>query len=254
MTVTGTDLPTTNVLGVDVAVGTVESAADAVIARALSSEGGYAVLCNVHVLMTARKDPAVMEAVRGAWAVFPDGAPIAWMQRREGNARAERIGGPDLMPAVVDRGCRHGLRHGFVGSFPDVLDRLAGNLAGRYPDAEIVFAEGPAVGTEDDPTLVKRVQNARCDVVWLALGAPKQERWMARHASEGRLPLIVGVGAAFDFQAGVKMRAPGWMQRSGLEWAHRLVAEPRRLGVRYATTNTAFAVTAARSLTTRRAA
>ena len=130
---TSRDLPTCDVLGVAITVGTVESAADAVVERALSRGGGYGVLCNVHVLITACREPDVMDAVRGAWAVFPDGAPVAWMQRREGRAEAGRIGGPDLMPAVVDRGRAHGLRHAFVGSTPDVVGRLTQNLAERFP-------------------------------------------------------------------------------------------------------------------------
>jgi N-acetylglucosaminyldiphosphoundecaprenol N-acetyl-beta-D-mannosaminyltransferase len=245
-------LPVIDVLGVDVAVGTVESAADAVIARALSGEGGYAVLCNVHVLMTAREQPEVMDAVRGAWAVFPDGAPIAWMQRREGHARAARVGGPDLLPAVVDRGRELGVRHGFVGSTPPVLERLSATLEARFPGAAIAYTEAPLPGSEHDPELLDRIRDAGCHVVWFALGAPRQERWMWRHTPQGALPLIMGVGAAFDFLAGSKQRAPRWMQRAGLEWAHRLGSEPVRLGARYATTNSAFAVTAARRLGARR--
>lgn len=239
-------LATCDVLGVDVVVGTFESAADAVVARALSGQGGYAVLCNVHVLMTARRNPAVMETVRGAWAVFPDGAPIAWMQRREGEAMAQRVGGPDLMPAVVDRGRRHGLRHGFVGSTPEVVTRLTRNLLAVFPGADVVLQSAPAPGDEEDPSLLERIRSSGCHVVWLALGAPKQECWMRRQATGGTMPLTVGVGAAFDFHAGTKQRAPQWVRRAGLEWAHRVASEPTRLSGRYFRTNTSFIMAATR--------
>ncbi|HWQ23643.1 MAG TPA: WecB/TagA/CpsF family glycosyltransferase, partial [Gaiellaceae bacterium] len=215
-------LPAADVLGVDVAVGTVESAAHAVIARALSGEGGHAVLCNVHVLMTARKHRELLAALHRAWAVFPDGAPVAWMQRRLGCPEAERVGGPDLMPAVLDRGRERGLRHAFVGSTQDVLDRLVATMEGRYPGVEIVLALAPAPGAEDDPATLAAVRAASPHVVWVALGAPKQELWMARTAAALTPALLVGVGAAFDFHAGTKARAPGWMQQAGLEWLHRL--------------------------------
>jgi N-acetylglucosaminyldiphosphoundecaprenol N-acetyl-beta-D-mannosaminyltransferase len=247
-------LATCEVLDMDVAVGTVESAADAVIARALSGEGGYAVLCNVHVLMTARKRPDVMDAVRGAWAVFPDGAPIAWMQRRDGHKDAERIGGPDLMPAVLERGRSHGVRHAFVGSTPDVVSALQTRLEDFYPEADVVLAHAPERGGEDGDALFESIAAARPQIVWCALGAPKQELWMARRARDLAPALVLGVGAAFDFHAGTKERAPRWIQRAGLEWVHRLASEPRRLIVRYLTTNAAFVVAAASRLARQRIA
>jgi len=245
-------LPVCDVLGVGCVVGDVVSAADAVIERALSGAGGYGVLCNVHVLMTAQQEPEVMAALEGAWTVFPDGAPVAWLQRRTGMRAAERIGGPDLMRAVLDRGRAHGLRHVLFGSTPDVVAALAGRLRERFPSVEIVAAHAPALGEEDDERVLGRVAAARPHVVWCALGAPKQELWMARRASELAPAIVLGVGAAFDFHAGAKDRAPTWMQRAGLEWLHRLGSEPRRLLVRYVTTNTAFVGAAAAQLARRR--
>lgn len=244
-------LPTCDVLGVRCAVGDVGSAADGVLERALSGAGGYGVFCNVHVLMTARRQPELMRAVEGAWNVFPDGAPVAWFQRRTGMQRAERIGGPDLMPAVFDRGRTHGLRHALFGSTPTVIERLSGRLRERFPGIEIVAAHAPAPGEEDDEALLDRVGAAQPQIVWCALGAPKQELWMARWAGALSPALVLGVGAAFDFHAGTKERAPAWMRQAGLEWAHRLKSEPRRLAKRYLTTNAEFAVRAATELARR---
>ena len=250
----GEELPTADVLGIDVAVGDVDRAADTVIARALSGAGGYAVLCNVHVLMTARRRPDVMAAVRDAWAVFPDGAPVAWVQRRTGMTSAQRIGGPDLMPAVVDRGRSHGLRHALFGSTPDVVSALRQRLEARHPGVQIVATCAPGPGDEEKAQTLEQLCAARPHVVWFALGAPKQELWMARKACELAPALVAGVGAAFDFHAGSKARAPQWLQRAGLEWVHRLASEPRRLAGRYVTTNTAFVAAAAVQLARRRVA
>jgi N-acetylglucosaminyldiphosphoundecaprenol N-acetyl-beta-D-mannosaminyltransferase len=245
-------LPVCDVLGVRCAVGDVSRAADAVIERALSGAGGYGVLCNVHVLMTAQREPEVMSALETAWTVFPDGAPVAWLQRRIGMHAAERIGGPDLMRAVLDRGRAHGLRHALFGSTPDVVAALTGRLRERFPGVEIVAALAPARGEEDDVRVFRRVVTTRPHVVWCALGAPRQELWMARSAREFAPAIVLGVGAAFDFHAGAKERAPAWMQQVGLEWLHRLGSEPRRLLVRYVTTNTAFVGAAAVQLARRR--
>lgn len=248
----GTALPTCDVLGVRCAVGDVARAADAVVERALSGTGGYGIFCNVHVLMTARRQPEVMRAAAGAWTVFPDGAPLAWFQRRAGMRGAERIGGPDLMPAVVDRGRARGLRHALLGSTPTVVEALAVQLRERFPGAEIVITEAPTRGQENDESVLRGVSATQPHIVWCALGAPKQELWMARHSKALVPALVLGVGAAFDFHAGTKKRAPTWMQRNGLEWAYRLAKEPRRLTGRYLATNTAFLGVATKQLARRR--
>lgn len=233
-------LPTCDVLGVSCVVADVGSATEAVIARALSGDGGYAVLCNAHVLTTARRESAVMGALDAAWAVFPDGAPIAWAQRRLGHAAASRVGGPDLMADVLAQGRSHGLRHALFGSTPLVVQALAQRMENSLPGLDIVDAYAPAQGEEESGSLLERIAATRPHVVWCALGAPKQELWMARRAAELAPSLVLGVGAAFDFHAGHKQRAPLWMQHAGLEWLHRLASEPRRLGGRYLRTDSQF--------------
>ena len=235
-------------------VGDLDEAARAVVARAAGGAGGYVCLCNVHVVTTALHDTALRRALEAAWKRFPDGAPIAWLQRRAGSERARRIGGPDLMPRVVDVGREHGVRHFLLGSTPDVLARVSETLRTRYPDAVIAGTYSPPFGDSaaPDTEAVAAIRVADPDVVWCALGAPKQELWMNRHAPSLPNVVLVGVGAAFEFLAGTKPRAPRWMREGGLEWLHRLLGEPARLARRYARTNTEFVLRCGVELTRRR--
>jgi N-acetylglucosaminyldiphosphoundecaprenol N-acetyl-beta-D-mannosaminyltransferase len=223
-------------------VGDLDSAADSLARHAASAAGGYACLCNVHVLTEALHDASVLNAVEGAALRFPDGEPVAWLLRRMGFEAARRIGGPDLLPRVVDRGRGVGLRHFLVGSTEPTLAILQRVIVDRFPGADVIgaqslpFADAPTV----EDSLVETIRDKRVQVAWVALGAPKQELWMARAAPEMAGVTLVGVGAAFDFLAGSKRRAPVAIQRAGLEWMHRLASEPRRLTSRYVRSNTEF--------------
>ena len=228
------------------------AATGAVIARSMSGKGGYAALCNVHLLMTAQANPGVMEALKEAWMVFPDGAPVAWLQRRTGIETATRIGGPDLMMHVLDLGRAHGLQHALFGSTLRVVGNLERRLRCELPGLQLVASYAPATGQEENDEALNRLAGAGAHVIWIALGAPKQELWMLRSAPNLAPALLLGVGAAFDFHAHTKRRAPLWMQQRGIEWLHRFASEPRRLGRRYVTTNTAFIIEAAKSLWWRR--
>lgn len=238
-------------LGVDLVAASPDEAADAIVARAAGSEGGYACFCNVHVIVTAQEDPVLRESLGGAWAVFADGAPVAWLQRRLGAKAAKRVAGPDVMPAVVERGCSQSLRHFFFGSTAQVLEALERSLRGRFPDTLIAGSYAPPPGAENDEDCVARIRAADPDVVWCGLGAPRQEAWMARFTEKLRPALLLGVGAAFDFNAGSAQRAPTWMRSAGLEWLHRLGSEPGRLASRYLTTNTRFLALAGSELARR---
>jgi N-acetylglucosaminyldiphosphoundecaprenol N-acetyl-beta-D-mannosaminyltransferase len=233
--------------------GTFNDAVETVIDRVLSRLGGYAVLCNVHVLMAAQEQLDLHRAVDDAWLVFPDGAPVAWLQRRLGIRAAERVGGPDLMLGVLDRGRARELRHVFVGSTDPTLQRLTERIKAQLRGVEIVGTLAPPFGdaSEWSDEAIAQIRAWRPDIIWLALGAPKQELWMRQYAAAVAPALVLGVGAAFDFHAATKARAPGWMQRAGLEWAHRLRAEPKRLARRYLTTNSAFMARAALVVTRR---
>lgn len=237
-----------DVLGTSCAVGDVRTAARVGVARVGTRAGGYAVFCNVHLLMTAMHEATVRSALDGAWLVFPDGAPIAWFQRRRGEEAARRIGGPDFMLEMMDVGRAGEVRHALFGSTEDVVSRLQRRLLERYPGLVIVDAYAPARGEENTAECLERLRGAEADVIWCALGAPKQERWMQQVAPSLEPALLFGVGAAFDFHSGVKRRAPLWMQRVGIEWLHRLLSEPRRLSRRYLVTNSQFVFHAARAV------
>ncbi|HXY84031.1 MAG TPA: WecB/TagA/CpsF family glycosyltransferase [Gaiellaceae bacterium] len=241
-------------LGVDCFVGDLRAAAEAVVERSRSGRGGYACLGNAHVLVTAQHDAQLRRALDEAWVVFPDGAPVAWLQRRLGDHGAQRVGGPDLMPLVIASGVPAGVRHFLLGSTADVLTRLQWNLEHAYPGSRIVGAYSPSRRDVDaaEPQIVEHIRARSPDIVWCAFGAPRQELWMSRHVREITPATLVGVGAAFDFIAGTKPRAPAWMQRGGLEWLHRFGAEPRRLGSRYLRTNTEFVLRAAGEVGARR--
>lgn len=239
------------VLDIDCFVGDLDSAAKAVIARSLSADGGYACFANVHVVVTAQRDAALRKALGSAWAVFPDGAPIAWLQRYI-SGFGERVPGPDLMPRVIEFGQSDRVRHFLFGSSDEVLAKLESRLLERFPAAEIVGHLAPPFGELDDDFDVRGIRRSNPHVVWCGLGAPKQEIWMQRHAEALAPALLLGVGAAFDFVSGSKPRAPRWLQAAGLEWVHRLANEPRRLGPRYASTNAAFSAIALREIRARR--
>ena len=229
--------------------GDPETAARAVVERAERKDGGYACLANVHVVVMASRDGLVDGALADAWAVFPDGWPVAWLQRRIGRTGASRVAGPDLMPLVIELGQDRGLRHFLFGSTEDVVSRLRNELQRRLPGADIVGALAPPVGVDLwAPEVKASVRAARPDIVWCALGAPKQELWMRSHHRELAPALLLGVGAAFDFIAGAKPRAPLAVQRLGLEWLHRLLSEPRRLWRRYLETNLVFVLVATRAI------
>ena len=241
--------PRCAVLGSDCFCGEPEDAAALVLARTWSRAGGYACFCNVHVIVSALHDRRLRDSLSGAWMLFPDGAPVAWMQRRSGNEQARRIAGPDTMPRVIELGRPLGLRHYLLGATDEVLSRLRARIE-RELSGTIAGSASPTIA---DPRaeageLVEAIRETEADVVWCALGAPKQELWMQANAPRLAPALLLGVGAAFDFLAGTKPRAPTYVQQLGLEWLHRLASEPRRLTGRYLRTNTEFVVRAALEL------
>lgn len=234
---------TCNVMGTALYAGDLEGAAHTVVKRALSGQGGYASLTGVHGLTLSQRDPGLRHALAEAWMNFPDGAPVAWRQRRNGTAYAQRIAGPDLMPLVMDLGREHGLRHYLFGATPSVLERLEQNLLESHPGAQIVGTSSPpfrAMTAPEERDAVTTITAASPHIVWVGLGTPKQDLWMHRLSPDLGGVLAMGVGAAFDFISGNRPRAPMWMQSSGLEWVHRMVHDPIKLAPRYAAANTMF--------------
>jgi N-acetylglucosaminyldiphosphoundecaprenol N-acetyl-beta-D-mannosaminyltransferase len=203
----------------------------------------YVCLCNVHSLVTARRDPAFRRIIGRADLAAPDGAPVAWCLRRLGYPGQPRISGPDLMWRCCARAAALRLPVFLYGGYPATLARLAARLKSEFPGLEIAGCEAPPFRLPtagEDAATVRAIARSGARIVFVALGCPRQEAWMAAH--RGSVPAVMmGVGAAFDFHAGSLRRAPRWMQRAGLEWLHRLAAEPRRLWRRYLVTNTLFA-------------
>lgn len=199
-------------------------------------------LCNVHSVVTASQDAAFHKVIAQSDLALPDGAPVAWALRREGFASQQRISGPDLMWRYLGVAEQLGQSVFFYGSTNDTLDRLMVRIKAAFPKLKIVGLESPpfrALSAKEDQAYVDQINNSGAHVLFVGLGCPKQEAWMASH--RGRIKAVMlGVGAAFDYHAGTIQRAPVWMQKIGMEWLHRLASEPRRLAKRYAVTNSVF--------------
>lgn len=216
---------------------------------ARARESRYVTICNVHVVVSAFRDAKYQEVINASDMATPDGAPVAWMLRRLGFRNQQRISGPDLMWALCESCMQVGMPVFFYGSTDATLTLLKKNLNKAFPDLKIAMESPPfrALSAEEDAAAVDRINASGAGFVFVGLGCPKQERWMAEH--RGKIhAVMIGVGAAFDFHAGTVKRAPQWMRDNGLEWLHRLGSEPRRLWRRYLVTNTLFVIGAARQL------
>jgi N-acetylglucosaminyldiphosphoundecaprenol N-acetyl-beta-D-mannosaminyltransferase len=203
----------------------------------------YVCCVSVHGLVTAQRDPLVRQALNRSGLATEDGMPLVWWSRRFGFSHAGRVCGPDLMERVMAVSRARRYRHYFYGGDPQTVARLIANLQRRYPGLIIAGHRSPpfrALTEAEDEADVAAINAAAPDFVWVGLGMPKQEKWMATHIGRIQATALLGVGAAFDFHAGAKPRAPGWMQRNGIEWLFRLASEPRRLGRRYCIDNAVF--------------
>jgi N-acetylglucosaminyldiphosphoundecaprenol N-acetyl-beta-D-mannosaminyltransferase len=199
-------------------------------------EGGYCIFRDMNGIVGAQDDPELLRAHQKAALVAPDGMPLVWLARLSGFSWVGRVYGPDFMLEFCRMSEHSGFRHFLFGSTEPVLDKLASELSRKFPNLRICGAYSPPIRASsyapnwDD---IKRIRESGADIVWVGLGTPKQELWM--HANAPHLPkcILMGVGAAFDFHAGLKRQPPRWMQRSGLGWSFRLMSEPRRLAKRY---------------------
>jgi N-acetylglucosaminyldiphosphoundecaprenol N-acetyl-beta-D-mannosaminyltransferase len=228
-----------NVLGVGVSALTLTQARDLVVGARGGRQLGYVCITPVHAVSEARRDPTFRKILNESFLTTPDGMPLVWLAP----PGVERVYGPDLMLAVCDAGRATGLRHYFYGGAPGVAELLREKLCARFPGVEVVGTFTPPyrpLNPDETAALRADVTRARPDIIWVGLGTPKQERFMAENWRTLDAGLLIGVGAAFDFHSGRIRQAPRWMQRSGLEWLFRLGTEPRRLGPRYLTTNPLF--------------
>lgn len=247
------DRKTAAVLNVDIDALNWEAALGCLLGWGRRSESRYVCICNVHSVVTAGQDAKFERVLREADLATPDGAPVAWLMRRMGVAGQQRINGPDLMWRYCELSETQAEELPSIylyGGSEEVLATLQHRLSVRFPKLQIAGAYSPPfrpLSAEEDAEVVKRINGSGAGVVWVSLGCPKQEFWMAEH--RGRIQAVmVGVGAAFDYHAGTIKRAPVWMQNSGLEWFHRLLSEPRRLWKRYLITNSLFIFGAAKQI------
>jgi N-acetylglucosaminyldiphosphoundecaprenol N-acetyl-beta-D-mannosaminyltransferase len=203
----------------------------------------YVCVSGIHGVMESQRDESLRAIHNAAGMVVPDGMPLVWLSRLHGFQEVERVYGPDLLLACCSRSLASGYRHFFYGGAPGVPERLIERLSARFPGLCVAGGFSPpfrALTSEEDLALVRRINEAQPDIVWVGLSTPKQERWMWEHRGRLKAPVFIGVGAAFDFHAGLKRQAPRWMQRNGLEWVFRLLTEPRRLWRRYLRNNPVF--------------
>jgi N-acetylglucosaminyldiphosphoundecaprenol N-acetyl-beta-D-mannosaminyltransferase len=230
---------------------------DAALSRiavwAAQRESRYVCFCNAHSVVTAGRDPAFRRVLAEADMATADGAPVAWVVRRLGFRDQERINGPDLMWKYCAQAALRAESIYLFGSTAETLAVLQRRLAREFPGLRIAGADSPPfrdLTALEDEAVVARINASGAGTVWVSLGCPKQEIWIAAH--RGRIAAVmVGVGTAFEYHAGTIRRAPPWMQRAGLEWLHRLGSEPRRLWRRYLVTNTLFVLGALRQFATR---
>jgi len=225
-----------------------------VMAWGAARESRYICICNVHAVVTATRDPEFKRAVNGADMATSDGAPIAWALRKLGFPMQERINGPDLMWRYLREAERSGQTIFFYGSTGDTLAKLRISIAREFPGLKVAGMHSPpfrAISPAEDEAEVEKINCSGANVVFVGLGCPKQEKWMAAH--RGRIgAVMIGVGAAFDYHSGTVKRAPVWCQHNGLEWLYRLVSDPRRLLKRYMVTNTLFILGFSRQLIEKR--
>jgi N-acetylglucosaminyldiphosphoundecaprenol N-acetyl-beta-D-mannosaminyltransferase len=196
----------------------------------------YVCCIPAHTVINCYDHPELRDVFESSGLNTPDGMAIVWLLRQAGFQQVERVYGPDLLLAACQRGLTPGWKHYFYGGAPEVVSALVEILSFRYPGLKIAGYESPPyreLTSVEEAKMIARIQAAKPDILWVGLGSPKQEIWMHDHLSALQVPVLIGVGAAFDFLAGSKPQAPLWMQRSGLEWFYRLVSEPRRLWKRY---------------------
>ena len=232
-----------NVLGVKVSAIDIPTGLDIINSWVQAGEQNYVTITGVHGVMESQRNPSIRQIHNRAGLVTPDGMPLVWVSHLRGFKQVKRVYGPDLMLALCGVSATHGYRHFFYGGGDGVGDLLAERLHALYPNLQVVGTYSPPfrpLTADEDQAIVDQINQAKPDIVWVGLSTPKQELWMSSHLGRLNAPVMIGVGAAFDFHAGLKRQAPPWMQQRGLEWLFRLVTEPRRLWKRYFLNNPSF--------------
>ena len=232
-----------DVLGVGISATSLDTAVETIGQWVDQRTRQYVTITGVHGVMESQRDPALKTIHNQAGMVTPDGMPMVWLNWLAGHREVTRVYGPDLMLRVCEASVERGWRHYFYGGGEGVADLLAKRLTQRLAGLQVAGTYCPPFGSLSDAEqreIADRIDASGADIVWVGLSTPKQERWMHQMRPLLAAPVLVGVGAAFDFHAGLKPQAPAWMQRAGLEWLFRLGCEPRRLWKRYLVNNPTF--------------
>jgi N-acetylglucosaminyldiphosphoundecaprenol N-acetyl-beta-D-mannosaminyltransferase len=237
------DANSVNVLGVAVSPINMGLALEQITRAVANRQKGYICVTGVHGVSEAQTDPEFRRILNRAFLCTPDGMPLVWVGRWQGQTQMDRVYGPDLMLAVMAVSEKTGWRHFFFGGADGTAQLLRSKLLERFPKLQIAGVNEPPfrpLNPDEQQKLREEIRAARPDIMWVGLSTPKQERFMAQYLEQLDVTLMFGVGAAFDFHAGKIRQAPKWMQRSGLEWCFRLGCEPRRLWKRYLKNNPLF--------------
>lgn len=233
-------IKTCRILGVNIAVTNMAQTVQYIENNLEKLRGKYICVSNVHTTVMAHDNPAYRNVQNSAAIALPDGKPLSVVSRKRGYTEAERVTGPDLMEELFTR--ENGLKHFFYGDKEETLQILQQKLKEKYPDIQIAGMISPpfrSLSQAEEKAYIQQINDSGADIVWIGLGAPKQENWMYEH--QGMLHgVMIGVGAGFSYHAGLIKRAPKWMQRMSLEWFYRLMQDPVRLFKRYFTTNLKF--------------
>jgi len=203
---------------------------------ARSGRSRYIAVTGMHGITEAQHDPQVRDALNTADLVVPDGMPLVWLGRLHGHALKRRVYGPELMLSFCQATVQRGYRHFFYGGAPGVPQQLADVFRQRFPGFRVVGTYSPPfrpLTPQEDEEITRLIRKAAPDILWVGLSTPKQESWMFEHRERFDVPVMIGVGAAFDLHTGRLKQAPAWMREAGLEWLFRLIQEPRRLWRRY---------------------
>jgi N-acetylglucosaminyldiphosphoundecaprenol N-acetyl-beta-D-mannosaminyltransferase len=246
-------------LGVPLALANYAGVLEWIDAAVAARSSEYVCVAATHTVVACGEDPELRAAVLGASMTVPDGQPLVWALRAlgRGDGLDGRVYGPELMARACERGARTGLRMFLYGGRNQgALVQLTANLRARYPGVQIVGGYVPPfrpLTEAEEDAVTAEIERCGADVVWVGIGVPKQEKWMAHMRPRLAAPVLIGVGAAFDFHAGLVAQAPGWIQSAGLEWAYRLAREPRRLWRRYLRYNPRFVIGFVREYAAQRA-
>jgi N-acetylglucosaminyldiphosphoundecaprenol N-acetyl-beta-D-mannosaminyltransferase len=236
-------LPRTNVLGVGVSAVNMDRALDTIFTWIEENDRQYVCVTGVHGVMESYRSPELRRIHNAAGMVTPDGMPLAWLLKWAGHRNSSRVCGPELMPEIFIQSQQRKTKHFLYGGSTKALALLRKHLLEIAPDAQIVGSHSPpyrALTPSEDAEIVAMINESQAEIVWVGLSTPKQEHWMAAHRAQLSAAVLIGVGAAFDINAGLVQRAPKFLRRTGFEWMYRLILEPRRLWWRYFSSNPKF--------------